>query len=109
MRTVALLLIGVQTLVFVPAMACAREGYDAPMRHHADSASEGAAVDSGDPCDACGMPDCPDMATCAAPTAALTADAGVAWAALPDYALDLSRIRALLSHPRDPVPPPPRV
>lgn len=109
MKTIALLLIGVQTLGFVPPVACAGEGYDAPMRHHADSASGGAAVDSGDPCDGCGMPDCPDMATCAAPTAALTADAGVAWATLPDHALDPARIRAFLSHPRDPVRPPPRV
>lgn len=109
MKTIALLLIGVQALGFAPPVACAREGHDASMHHHADCAYEGAAVDSGDPCDACGMPDCRDMVTCAASAAALTARAGVAWAALSDHALDRPGIRAFLDHCRDPVRPPPRV
>lgn len=108
MKTIALLLIGVQALGFVPPVACAREGHDASVHHHADSASRSAAVDSGS-CDACGMPDCPDMATCAASAPALAAHAGVAWATLSRPTVDRPGIRTFLDHCRDPVRPPPRV
>lgn len=108
LRATTILLIATQIAGFAAPSMCAPGAHEAPACEHVAPVSGQAAVDAHDPCDACGMPGCHDMASCAAGATALAASVAESG---PHGALEatvVESVAALHNRATPPVRPPPR-
>lgn len=109
MKTIALLLLGAHAFGLAKAMPCTHGAQEVPACEHATPPFGSAIIDEGGrACDACHMPDCRDMATCASTATAMTSVNLVSWIPSALRAGVLASIRPLRSFERTPIRPPPR-